>query len=158
PTGVGKSSVLRAGVAHHLRQEPDVELHIIDSWTGDAAAALREAVEASPGADRDIYVILDQFEEYFVYRSDDALADELAQIVGRGGPRVNILIGIREDALALLDRFKRRVPNLLANRLQLQRLDRESARMAIVGPVERYNQLTNESFAVEPALVGALLD
>ena len=53
-TGVGKSSVLRAGVAHHLRRvarqnldahgEPEVAVAVFDSWRDDPVGALAEAI------------------------------------------------------------------------------------------------------------------
>jgi len=53
-TGVGKSSVLRAGVAHHLRgvaeanlfarNEPGMAVVVFDAWRDDPLHALRTAV------------------------------------------------------------------------------------------------------------------
>src|SRR5207237_6892676 len=43
PSGVGKSSVLRAGVAHRLRQEQEAEVLAFSIWTGDPGGALIEA-------------------------------------------------------------------------------------------------------------------
>src|SRR2546425_12923973 len=75
PSGVGKSSVLRAGVAHRLRREQEVEVVVFSTWTGDPVAALIEAVggignsmvdalaDAADRAGGDLYLILDQFEE-----------------------------------------------------------------------------------------------
>jgi len=62
--------------------------------------------------------------------------------------------------LAQLDAFKASVPNLLSNRLRLQRLDRTAGRAAIVGPVDRYNKLVGDAARVvlEPTLVDAVLD
>jgi WD40 repeat protein len=158
PSGVGKSSVLRAGVTHRLRKELDAAVEIVDRWAGDAVESVRAAVAAKP-EDGDLYLILDQFEEYFLYHADeDDVPRLLADIVAERGLRVNILIGIRDDSLARLDTFRRPIPNLLANRLQLDRLDRDAAREAIVGPIERYNALTGERVAAEPELVEAVLD
>src|SRR5205807_408655 len=74
--------------------------------------------------------------------------------------RVNVLIGIREDALALLDAFKASIPNLLSNRLRLENLDRAGGEAAIRGPLNRFNELVpvGRRVDVEPALVGAVLD
>jgi ABC-type transporter Mla maintaining outer membrane lipid asymmetry ATPase subunit MlaF len=106
PSGVGKSSVLRAGVAHRLRQEADVAVEIVDNWAGDAIIAIREALEARPD-NGDLYLILDQFEEYFIYRADDQeLPQLLGDVIAERGLRVNVLIGIRDDALARLDGFR----------------------------------------------------
>jgi len=159
PAGVGKTSVLRAGVAHRLRQEWGVGVEIVDSWSGDAVGMFRSAIEGH--SDGELYLMLDQFEEYFVYHADDdALAAELADLLERTDVRVNVLVGIREDSLARLDAFKRHLPGLLGNRLRLDRLDRRAAEEAIRGPVSAYNGTDDPSAQVEiePELVEAVLD
>jgi WD40 repeat protein len=173
PSGVGKSSVLRAGVAHRLRREQEVEVVVFSTWTGDPVSSLIETVggsgdsladalgEAASYAGGDLYLILDQFEECFLYQPRGGrFAEELAEVTRRPGLRVNVLIGIREDALARLDALKAAIPNLLANRLRLDRLDRAAGEAAILGPVRRYNTLASEADAVdvEPDLVGDILD
>jgi WD40 repeat protein len=158
PTGVGKTSIVRAGVAQRLRQEPDVLVEIVDVWAGDAGAAIEEILGAAP-TDRDLYLILDQFEEYFVYHEgDETLPRLLAALLGERGRRINVLIGIRDDALAQLDSFRALVPNLLGNRLALDRLHRDAGRAAILGPVARFNELSGANVEVEPELVETVLD
>jgi WD40 repeat protein len=184
-SGVGKTSLLRAGVAHRLRAAPGAIVVVVSTWTGDPVLGLLDAVEAAaPGSDTalrrsgalsdtlgtwarqldtDIYVVLDQFEEYFLYHENEdgpgTLADELPEALRRSGLRVNFLIGIREDSLASLDAFKARIPNLFGNSLRLDRLDRDAARAAIVGPVERYNELVtpDRRIAVQPEFVDEVL-
>src|SRR3989449_631383 len=173
PSGVGKSSVLRAGVAHRLRREQEVEVVVFSTWTGDPVSSLIEATgasgdsladalgEAGSYAGGDLYLILDQFEECFLYQPHGGrFAKELAEVARRPGLRVNVLIGIREDALARLDALKAAIPSLLANRLRLERLDRAAAEAAILGPIRQYNALASEDDAVqvEPDLVGDVLD
>jgi WD40 repeat protein len=70
------------------------------------------------------------------------------------------LIAIREDALAKLDRFKGRIPNLFDNYLRMEHLDPEAAREAIVKPLEQYNRLyaNGSPVSIEPALVAAVLE
>src|SRR5207244_1067011 len=65
-----------------------------------------------------------------------------------------------EDALAKLDVFKTRIPGLFSNYLRLDHLDRDAARTAIVGPIERWNELSTQAdpAAIEPELVEAVLD
>ena len=185
-SGVGKTSLLRAGVAHRLRNAHDAVVVVMSSWTGDPVEDLLDAVEAAAPdgfepvrrrgsladvlaawtrrLDSDLYIVLDQFEEYFLYHEDErgaaTLADELPEALRRGGLRANFLLGIREDSLAQLDAFKPRIPNLFTNSLRLDRLDRASARAAIEGPLERYNELGSGETKVsaEPALVDALLE
>jgi WD40 repeat protein len=173
PSGVGKTSVLRAGVAYRLRREEDAQVVVFSSWPDDPVAGLIEALggsgtslvdalaDAANRAGGDVYVILDQFEEYFLYHEhESAFVEALAEVVGRPGVRANILIGIREEALAHLDAFKAAIPTLLSNRLRLQRLDRSAAEAAIVGPVGRYNELVGNEHEVElePGLISAVLD
>jgi WD40 repeat protein len=185
-SGVGKTSLLRAGVAHRLRNAHDAVVVVVSSWTGDPVEDLLDAVEAAAPTgvqpvrrrgsladvlatwtrrlDADLYIVLDQFEEYFLYHEDErgegTIADELPEALRRGGLRANFLLGIREDSLAQLDAFKARIPNLFTNSLRLDRLDRASARAAIEGPLARYNELGSGEAQVsaEPALVDALLD
>ena len=156
-SGVGKSSILRAGVLRRLRTlEPDAHVALFDTWSDDVSATLADARRAASA-----YVILDQFEEYFLYHGDaggtGTLLYELPELMHEN-PRVNVLISLREDSLAQLDAFKAGLPAVFANQLRLEHLDREAARAAILGPVARWNELTGESMEVEPALVDAVVD
>ena len=195
PSGVGKTSVLRAGVSHRLRQlardnvaergHPEFVVVVFDAWSEDPVAALRQAVrdeltslfgsallherEGESLADTlgrwtdalacDVLLVLDQAEEYFLYHAEDSgFAEELPELVTSPGLRARVLLSLREDALAKLDRFKGRIPNLFANYLRLDHLDRRAASDAIVKPIERYNELTGASIEIEPALVEAVLE
>jgi WD40 repeat protein len=158
PTGVGKTSVLRAGVAYKLRQEAGVDVRIHSSWIGDPGEAL---ANLTPRTGRDVYLMLDQFEEFFLYHEQNrSFVEELADMIRRPDLRVNVLIGIREDALALLDAFKAVIPNLLSNRLRLENLDRAAGEAAIRGPLQRFNELvpSESRVDVEPTLIDAVLD
>ena len=174
-SGVGKTSLLRAAVAQSLRREHDAAVVLFSSWPGDPTRGLGDAIDASVGIESDgtlterlaaasravssdVYVILDQFEEYFLYHERHTFADELADAIREPSLRANFLLGLREDALAKLDAFKGRLPNLFSNYLRLDHLDRDGARAAIIGPVDRYNELTGEEVRVEPDLVEEVLD
>jgi WD40 repeat protein len=190
PSGVGKSSLLRAGVAQRLRRVGETEplaVAVFSSWSGSPLPGIEEAARAGvadalgvdPGdahgstADRvdawtaalggELCLILDQLEEFFLYHGDDAegraFADQLADLVTRPRLRVNVLLGIRDDALARLDAFKSRIPGLFANSLRLDRLDRDAARTAVLGPLQRYNELASADaqMSIEPALLEAVL-
>jgi WD40 repeat protein len=195
PSGVGKSSVLRAGVAHRLRRQaqenveegghPEFAVVVFDAWSDDPIGSLRAAVREGLAAQFgsalldesedesladtlgrwteslacDLLLVLDQAEEYFLYHPEETgFARELPELVTRNGLRVRVLLALRDDALAKLDRFKGRIPNLFANYLRLDHLDRSSARDAIVKPVERYNEAADQSIELEPALIEAVLD
>jgi WD40 repeat protein len=203
PSGVGKSSVLRAGVLpalHHIDDDsyddlgiPGAAVAYVSAW-GDAplesvAAAVSDAVSHVTGAGaveeaasapklsvpwiREVlrqsrvsmvYLILDQFEEYFLYhpmdRGEEGLTAELGRILSARDLPVHVLLSIREDALASLDRFKGRVPHLFDNYLRLAHLSRNAARTAIEGPLDRYNRLAppDRTMSIEPDLIETLLD
>lgn len=215
-SGVGKSSVLGAGLLHRVRESVTQALRDgerprfiacvfpslsrddesvpdqLKTWTTDPNEALldsleHEIVQVAHLADRsalrrrstltetlgdwsnalsaDFLIVLDQFEEYFLYHDPRAdggdFARELARAVTQFGGRSNFLISIREDALGRLERLKGLIPNLFGNYLRIDYLDRESARTAITGPVERYNQLLEADaprVSVNEDLIEAILD
>ena len=194
PSGVGKTSVLRAGVAYGLRQlavanvkqrgHPEFAVVVFDAWSEDPAFGLRGAVRdalaaqfgsalldervGEPLAETlarwtdslacDVILILDQAEEFFLYHAEDSgFADELPALVTSPGLRVRVLLSLRDDALAKLDRFKGHIPNLFANYLRLDHLDRRAARDAIVKPLERFEELTGAPVEIEPALIDTVL-
>src|SRR5207248_1876813 len=110
-------------------------------------------------------LVLDQFEEYFLYHPDESgpgtFDDELPRLAQRMNPRVHVMLSIRADALAKLDRFKGRIPGLFAGTLRIAPLDRERGREAIEEPVARYNQahqLAADPVRFSPGLVDAVLD
>ena len=177
PSGVGKSSLIRAAVARSLRELPEQPLVVVfSSWNDDLNASLSDAVAEAAGvspngsvvselerlqSERDVYLVLDQAEEYFLYHADDggpgSFAEALPALLGTQ-LRINVLVSLREDSLAKLDRFTGRIPSLFSNTLRLDRLDRPAAHAAIVRPAERYSELTGIAVAVEPALAERVLD
>jgi len=179
PVGVGKSSVLRAGVARRLRSMgPDAAVVVHGTWAGDpvedllsAAADATSIPAAASGtlADGlaeltvrfggDLYLILDQFEEVFMYSGAAEFVAGLPEVLARPDLRAHVLIALREDALAEIDVFKGRIPNVFGNYLALDPLDRAAGRDAIRGPLARYNELVPEaSVEIEPELVEAVLE
>ena len=197
-SGVGKSSLLRAGVSARLRQLAARRTAgagsarfvpvVFSAWRGDAKADLIAALEAAArplidgaefGLRRDTLgaavedviavagatplVILDQFEEHFLYTADDdVFDDELADCINRADLRAHFLISVREDAYSLIGpRFKARIPNVYRNYLHLDFLDERAGHDAIVQPVHALNESLASAaphFEVEPALVDAVLE
>ncbi len=181
-SGVGKSSVLQAGVAPRLRQlategrqiygRPEFAVVTFSAWRDDPIAGLarsiREAVaealgkkpaEALPQS-RDVaalasawsdsngielLIILDQFEEYFLYRGGEAgagtFAHEFPRAANDRSLRARFLLSLRDDALSKLDRFRSQVPGLFDNMLRIKHLNGKAARLAIHQSVKTYNEL-----------------
>jgi WD40 repeat protein len=152
-SGVGKSSLLAAGVVRSLRsQAPQAAVELHTTWSNGTDGILDPVADADEG-----YLLLDQFEEYFLYHDDGGgLLRDLPELLQTS--RVNVLIALREDSLARLDAFKAAIPSVFANQIRLEHLDRAAARSAILGPVDRWNRLTDEHVTVEPELVEAVLD
>jgi NTE family protein len=198
-SGVGKSSVLGAGVGHALTNLAQQNLEALgtpeylgikfSSWRDDPVSGLLKRVQESieqfpttkPGptvsssqlseslhscaahANATLLIILDQFEEYFLYHPREfgkgSFAVEFARAVNSSALAANFLISIREDGLAKLDQFREYIPNLFENYLRLDHLDRKAAREAIENPVIQYNRAhpAGEPFTIAPALIERVL-
>ena len=194
PSGVGKTSVLRAGVLPLLAREVagDAEAGVgssavvyVGDWADDPVTTVVSAIRGTLGPDRigqpdpgqpidgwlravltstgtpHLYLLLDQFEEYLLrHTRQDALARRLQDMVSTRDLPVSVLLAARDDAIAGLDWFESRTPGVTASRLQLAHLTRSSARIAVNGPIERYNRdfPTDQPVEVEPQLVEDLLN
>jgi WD40 repeat protein len=218
-SGVGKSSIIRAGIQRDFRTRaekalasgrfPESIVVVFTGWRDDPIAGLAECVTTSArellgklaprpptgklrfddllvewnrrldekalqhaGATADLdeptrtelLIILDQFEQYFVYHADEdgpgTFAVELPGAVNRDDLRASFLISLREDAYTQLDRFEGRILNLFASNLRIEHLDETAATAAIVKPVEKYNELLGNGdarYEVEPELVEAVI-
>lgn len=195
PSGVGKTSVLQAGVVPALRRRNDVIVVVFREWQGDPLGRLKARIAQATGvtvagtrqwtdtslgdhidnclgntalqsADTDptplrMMVVLDQFEEYFLYQPrDEQFARELARAVMRRDLPVNWLVSMREDFLASLDKFEATIPILLDNLLRIEYLDRRGATEAIERPLAEFNRRKPEDpdVAIEPQLVDAVIE
>jgi WD40 repeat protein len=202
PSGVGKTSLLEAGVLHDLRgqvranaiegsERAPFAICSFSAWRDDPLPALVETIRASvvealggqepepwqpgeplvetlrawTGRVRTLLVVLDQFEDYFLYHPDEdgegSFFVEFPKIVNEPNLRVNFLLSIREDSWAKLDRFEGRIPRLFVNYVRVEHLDRVAARKAIEEPVAEWNrQLPSEElpYTVEPQLVETVIN
>ena len=169
-SGVGKTSVLLAGVVPKLHDEPRTAVVVFRHWQDETfaellktecLAAVEAALQTSLDVDRNLpfdqflvvvtkrfqgtlLIIFDQFEEYFLYHptpaSQKSFEAEFARAVNREEIDANFLLALREDGLAKLDRFKARIPALLSNLLPLHRMDLQAAEEAIRKPLLAYNE------------------
>ena len=190
-SGVGKSSVLMAGVVPMLRRKPRTVVVVFRNWQRpDFLTALKNECRNQVAQVKDeplkthtniplddlllrlgqefggtILLLLDQFEEYFLYHPEseqnNAFDSEFARAVNRDDVDANFLIALREDGLSKLDRFRARIPNLMGNMLRLKHLDAAAAEDAIRKPLKAYNDLLEKveaAVTIEDGLVGTILE
>lgn len=178
-SGVGKASLLRAGVVPQLLAEGYTYTYV--RALGDPLEAIREGVCRALGLDTcpkgplrtffrralgetgRMVVILDQFEELFIRSSTQTRArfwKELGECVrSLTSPEVHFILSLREGYLAELDEARRPlkpgepapIPTILHHSYRLQSLDADSACRAMVEPARRAN------CTVDPRLVDVLL-
>jgi hypothetical protein len=171
-SGIGKTSLLLAGVFPELRQRgyrPVYARTLVDpiddvgrvvarepgspEWSGtDLKEYLGRAAASGP-----IVLVLDQFEEFFLRFRDQpavraAFVEVVASIAGDNDLDVMVTFSLREDYLAELDDFRRAIPDLLANSYRLHPLTAYGVRQAVIRP------LVEAEIEFEEALVSKLVD
>jgi len=200
-SGVGKTSILKAGVVAGLmrqakqavqdKSEADVIPIAFSNWKDDPRPALKTQVmdvlsevyaTAAPSPESQerpvgsflekltdqlhcrFLLILDQFEEYFVYhgrdKGENTFSAELVQVVANPELSTHVLVSIREDSVTKLDRFKGKIPGLWDNHLRIEHLDQGSARQAIEKPILQWNrefEQAGKQVSIEAGLVDELL-
>ena len=169
-SGVGKSSVLLAGIVPELRQTPRFACVVFRTWQSEKVlpslkVAILDAVQAAAKKEIEVdtalplddfllqctqalrghvVLIFDQFEEYFLYHAASAVSEgfdaEFARSVNRSEIDASFLLSMREDSLSKLDRFQGRIPKLLNNLLRLDHLGRDAAIRAIREPLDACNK------------------
>ena len=174
PSGVGKSSLLLAAVARSCASfprsrsssssrtgamtRPERSPAPSPTWRGSRLASWSTPSSARRPA-HDVYLILDQAEEYFTYHDDGGRL--------RSGARRRSSTGrCASTSSCRCARTRSRgstgsradIPSLFANVLRLDRLDRAAGRAAIVRPLERWSELEGEQVVAEDVLVERVLD
>jgi len=169
-SGVGKSSLLRAGVARRLRAQGSVVVvhaawieRPVDSLIESARAAMPPLgptaglADTIAACDGEVMLLLDQLEEYFLYHGPDGpLVNALHELLRRPGLRARVLLSVRDDALAQLDAFTGRLPETFGNLIRLDPLSPRAAGEAIVKPLETFADVTGERVVAEGSLVAEL--
>ena len=177
PSGVGKSSLLEAGVRAKLEAMDGVLVVSNRAWAGEPVELVRTALRAAAGfplsghvslaeevraaADAtggSLVLLLDQFEEYLRYHPPGSRFDsELAAAINDPTLPLSVLLGLREDALAALDRFDGEVPFLLDHLLRVEHLTRAGGLRAIEGPLQRFAEETGVTVRLEDGLADEVL-
>ncbi|MDJ0688430.1 MAG: hypothetical protein QNJ41_07965 [Xenococcaceae cyanobacterium MO_188.B32] len=205
-SGVGKSSVLDAGVVSQLEKmaeknrndfgTPKLAVAMFRNWSVDPHKGLVEcvqdaAIEAlklseieakavkelmppfstlteklqawSKCVGGQLYIILDQFEEYFLYQPkhdpQGKFVLEFSRAANNEDLRANLLISIRKESyVELIDHLKVHIPDLFTDPLGIKRLNREQGMEAIEKPIKQYyNSEYGQKFDIEQELTLEIL-
>ena len=146
PSGVGKSSLLKASVVPSLEEDEDCRVVYIDGWSGSdpagdlkdllaVAAAESGVVDPLAGAPtlaelarlmtadgKTLVLVLDQFEEFLLNHAQglDPLRKELAALVRMQAIDSRLLICLREEFLAALEPFRAEILTLFQSTMRLE--------------------------------------
>ena len=161
---------LRAGEGSPTRRQP-APIVLVRAWRGDPVRAPGRGRRARRGGsdgrrrrgaparrragaprrarlDGDLLLVLDQFEEYFLYhgRDGDRLRHELLPALARADLRARVLVSLREDTLASLDLLEGSSSPPFGNLVRLGPMPEAAAVEAITRP------LAGGEMAIEPEL------
>jgi hypothetical protein len=158
-SGVGKTSLLAAGLKPFLDADEDLHaVHVVDWKTGfhqslqaklgageqrsrfSILAHLRQFAQpvTNNGASRRMVLLLDQFEELLRYTSDHAMIwDALAEIAHAPDSPGHVVISMREDYLGLLDPLLRRARSLIENSMRVPVMKDASIQAVLQKTLER---------------------
>jgi DNA-binding winged helix-turn-helix (wHTH) protein len=175
-SGVGKSSIIRAGLMPRLKSE-NHQVFVIRSFTdplqqmasalshvaGIAAALpdeetslvelVRKTERLSPA--RFVVFFLDQFEEFFTLLSEETrknFLDTIVTIIASESFPIRLVFALREDMLAEMSQLKPAIPEIFYHEYRLKRLSRAQAALAITEPANAVG------CKYQPQLVERLLD
>ena len=173
-SGVGKSSLLRARLLSALLElDPGWRMIYFSEWRPGSGAKLAAAVgtelelseqidigalsksllRAATKNDTPILLVLDQFEEFFVYDTPEfeTIQSEIAKLANRAGWAVKVLLSLRNDGLFLLDKLRIRIPQIYSVLFRLDPLTVAIARFCITAPIKEYNRETGATIAIPEA-------
>ncbi|MBN1406932.1 MAG: winged helix-turn-helix domain-containing protein [Calditrichaceae bacterium] len=156
-SGVGKSSITRAGLSPVLKRK-NHNVFVIRSYKDplqEIIQSLKSLVPNRSVLDSDINLhrdirnlygqfqlnpvvfFLDQFEDFFLLLSKDKkqmFIETIGNIIADEQLPIKIVFVLREDLLAEMSRFKSVIPEIFHHEYRLGRLKHEQAVRAIIGP------------------------
>jgi hypothetical protein len=109
-----------------------------------------------------LFFVFDQFEDYIYYHplreKGDEFDAELARAINDRSVPASFLISLREDGLGKLNRLRGRVPDLLANVIKLEHLDKIGALEVINKPLGVFQKKEETTVELSNELVTTILE
>lgn len=172
-SGVGKSSIVRAGLSPRLKTEGHA-VFVIRCFTDplhQIEAALAEIINEriderleldelvarfrNRNPNQSIIFFIDQFEEFFTLLGEETrqrFLGFLARVVSDETLPFHLVFALREDLLAEMSYLKPAIPEIYYHESRLKRLSREQAARAITEPARA------AGCKYQPQLIDRLLD
>lgn len=187
-SGVGKSSIVLAGLPRAFEEFEDVNFLPLRDWQDNPYQYFQDSlkdlcVKAAPDAlskkeleeiaphilaakiaeitGHPLMIVCDQFEEFFRgsnQQSRDMFEAALSRIVSDTRSDVHVSLVMRDDGLFHLEKMQTHIPEVLTNTISIQGLSRTDAAEAIRGPVEQFNKLHGTRYKVTDDFVERLLN
>ena len=143
PSGVGKSSVLNVGLPRALKEIGVAETpKVFRDWVSVKHKLAWLSARRDSG-DARLFLVLDQFEEFFLYRDQaevDAFSVALRQFLRRSSAGAHVLLAMRQDGVHYLDGMRAYLPQAFDTMIELSHLDADAVREAVEGPIAVYNR------------------
>lgn len=159
----GLAACVRASVERAL-DRPIIGPSLPGAVVADTFKAWADRLGGKQGPG-ELFIILDQFEDYFLYhghqRGNDRFEHQLRRLINQPGLKLNFIISIRDDALFRVERLRDTIPGLLDNCLEIKHLSAGEAASAIEEPIKRYNERycnPGEEISLESGLVKKVLE
>lgn len=177
-SGTGKSSLIDCGLGNKIADSDWLPVavrrggHMIESLFSQLNSCAVDQVdegEISPKQIvkliksvyldhfKPIYLIFDQFEELFIFGSKEERKEFIAFVkeIRDADVQCKMLFSIREEYLANITEFERMVPEIMQNRMRVEKMGRANAMDVISGPCKANGIKIEEGF--EEALLSRLV-
>ena len=137
-----------------------------DSGTDDFIERCGKWINSLGGPEGgELFLVLDHFDHHLMLCPECQTAPgsfdaELARLLATRGLAVNVMIAVRDELLAYLDRYRVTIPGLYGNLFRLEALSVRQAAEAIQSPVylAHNQQYEDQKIGIEAELVEAVLN
>ena len=167
-SGTGKSSLINCGLASrfdesdwlpvNIRRGNNIIESLEDAVNKQAIYPLKKNSGIAERINsiyldhfKPVYLIFDQFEELFIFGSEEERKEFINQIneIVRSKTQCRIIMVIREEFLAGITEFEENLPDIFSNRFRVEKMKRANAVFAVEGPCGVYKIKTEPGFSEE---------
>lgn len=158
PSGAGKTSLIQCGLANrfaetdwfdlHIRRKTDINESLRSEITKNADTPISDDATTTEALQslyldqfKPVFLIFDQFEELYILGTTEErllFIDTTAEILTVDFP-VKILIVMREEYIAQLYDFEKKLPQLFDNRLRVEPMSAANVARVIRGSTGQFN-------------------